>query len=120
MALKEIRVDWETFNFYIHCVIGPHAELKAYVKKRQRRVYKQRATSDLGGLYFLSVPKRGGIVWLPKVPRGPDEIGYLAHEIGHAVWDMCSQRGINLDSVNDEAFCYAIAHGVTTVLKGCK
>lgn len=120
MALKEIRIDWDTFNFTVWCVIGPHRCLQAYVKKRHRRVYAAKSTADLGGLYFRSKPRCGGILWLGKIPRTPKELGYLAHEIGHAVIDMHAQRDLNLDSANDETFCYAIAHGVTAVLKGCK
>lgn len=118
--LKEILVQWETFNFKVYCVIGLHRHLPAYVKKRHRRAYRDRATSDLRGLYFKNKPCRGGILWLPKIPRSADDIGYLAHEIGHAVMDMHTQRGLNLDTMNDETFCYAIAHGVSVVLKGCK
>src|SRR4029079_13911238 len=118
--LKEIKVEWDTFNFKVYVVIGPYAGLRAYVKKRHRRVYRERKVINVCGLYIASKPLCGGILWLPKVPRSPKELGYLAHEIGHAVWDMCDQRGINLDTMNDETFCYAIGHGVTAVLKRCK
>lgn len=119
-GLKEIRIDWDTFNFTVWCVIGPHRHLSAYVKRRHRRVYRAKASADLTGLYFKSIPKRGGILWLSEPPKNPKFLGYLSHEIGHAVIDMHAQRGLNLDSMNDEPFCYAIAHGVTTVLNGCK
>lgn len=120
MALNEILVEWDTFNFTVWCVIGPHRCLPAYVKRKHRRVYKGKASADLSGLYFPAVPKKGGILWLPCVPRTPKEIGYLAHEVGHAVIDMHAQRHLNIDSQNDETFCYAVAHGVTRILEGCK
>lgn len=120
MPLKEIKVEWETFNFKVYCVIGPHKHLPAYVKRRHRRIYKAKATADLGGLYFPSLPKRGGILWLETIPKTPKQLGYLTHEVGHAVIDMHVQRDISLHSENDEPFCYAIAHGVTAILEGCK
>jgi hypothetical protein len=121
VALREIKVSWETFNFKVWCVIGPHRLLPAYVKKKHRRIYKPpKNTTNLGGCYFHSKPKMGGIIWLPRVPRTCREMGYLAHEVGHAVVDMHAQRGLNLDSNNDETFCYAIAQGVTEILEGCK
>jgi hypothetical protein len=119
-GLTEIPILWDTFNFRVWCVIGPHRYLPAYVKKRHRRSYKAKATADCRGLYFKSRPKQGGILWLDKTPRSPKEIGYLTHEVGHAVVDMHAQRGLNLDPDNDETFCYAIAHGVTSILEGLK
>lgn len=119
MALKEIKVEWDTFNFKVWCVIGSHRCLPAYVMKRHRRIYRGNDADDTG-CYFPSRPKSGAILWLSKVPRTPKEHGYLAHEIGHAVIDMFASRNISIDSANDETFCYAIAHGVTGVLKGCK
>lgn len=120
MALKEILVEWDTFNFQIWVVIGPNRCLPSYVKKRHRRVYRSnvRHATEVGGLYFPYLgPKRWGILWLPKRPTTPSELGYLAHEMGHAVMDMHSQCGLNLDNLNDETFCYALARGVTTVLQ---
>lgn len=120
MALREIKVEWDTFNFKIYCVIGPHHLLPAYVRKRHRRVYRYRPEADLRGLYFPHLPLKGGILWLPKKPRTPKELGALAHEVSHAVVDMHSKRGINLDRINDEPFCYSIQHGITTILEACK
>jgi hypothetical protein len=118
--LKEISVDWEMFNFFIHCVIGPHEDLQLYVPFRHRRSYSAPATVDLAGLYFCNLPKKGGILWLRSVPRTPTQIGYLAHEVGHAVMDLTRQRGFRANSKTEETICYAIAHGVETILKGVR
>jgi hypothetical protein len=118
--LKEIRVDWEMFNFYIHCVIGPHDDLGEYVAFRHKRGYEAPATLDLAGLYFNNLPKRGGILWLRTAPRTPVQIGYLAHEVGHAVMDLTRSRGFRPNGKTEETICYAIAHGVETILKGVR
>lgn len=120
MALREIKVRWETFNFTVYCVIGPYRFLSAYIKKRHRRAYKAKAEADLAGLYFASIPKRGAILWLPEEPKTPKQIAVLAHEVSHAVIDMHASRGINLDNENDEPFCYSIQFGIETILKSCK
>lgn len=120
MALKEIVVDWDTFNFRVYCVIGAHRCLKAYVKRRHKRVYKAARSANTAGLYFASVPSVGGILWLEEIPRTPETIGYLAHEMGHAVMDMHEEKRINIDPMNDETFCYAVGHGVQKVLEGLK
>lgn len=120
--MKEIVVHFETFNFRVFCAIGPHRSLPAYIKRRQRRVYKpaRGEATDLGGCYFHCTSRAPGVVWLPSEPRSPEEIGFLAHEMAHAVMDMHAQRSLNLDQMNDETFCYAIMHGVRTVLQECR
>ena len=119
-GLKEILVHWEVFNFKVWCVIGAHKHLAAYIKKRHRRSYRPKRTEDLGGLYFTEKPGCGGILWLPTIPKTAREIGYLAHEVGHAVIDMHCTRQIELSKDNDETFCYSVAHGVTTILEECE
>jgi len=121
MPLKQILVEYETFNFKVWVVIGPHRLLPAFVKRKQRRVYKAKQAVDCAGLYFHERDcHRGGIIWLRDVPSTPKAIGYLAHELGHAVMDMHSRRSINMDNMNDETFCYAVAHGLTKVLEECR
>lgn len=118
--LKEILVEWDVYNFKVYCVIGPYKRLAAYIKRRHRRIYKEAKEENICGLYFKSIPKRGGILWLPKKPTTPQDMGYLAHEVGHAVIDMAAQRGVVIDEVNDETLCYSIAHGVQRILEGCE
>jgi hypothetical protein len=118
--LKEIRVDWEMYNFAVHCVIGPHEDLVPYVLFRHRHIYDAPRKPDIAGLYFPSLPKRGGILWLPVAPRRPAQIGYLAHEVAHAVMDLTRHASFRLNGKTEETICYAIAHGVETILKGVR
>jgi hypothetical protein len=118
--LKEIRVDWEMFNFHIHCVIGPHEDLEGYIKFRQGSGYSAPPAVDCVGLYFYALPKKGGILWLRHKPRSPAQIGYLAHEVGHAVMDLTRTRGFRPNCKTEETICYAIAHGVEAILKGAR
>ncbi len=118
--LKEIRVDWEMFNFTVHCVIGPHEDLRSYIAFRHRRGYDAPKHVDIAGLYFSALPKRGGILWLPVAPRRPAQIGYLAHEVTHAVMDLTRHASFGLNGKTEETICYAIAHGVEQILKGVR
>lgn len=118
--LKEIRVEWEMFNFVVHCVIGPHEDLARYVLFRHRTIYIAPQTPDIAGLYFSALPKCGGILWLRSAPRRPAQIGYLSHEIAHAVMDLTRHASFRMNGKTEETICYAIAHGVEQVLKGAR
>lgn len=115
MALKEVLVDWECFNFQCYVVVGPIRLLPAYVKKRQRQLYK--AEKDVNGLYFPHVSQRGAVLWIPGVPKTAKDYGVLAHEMTHCVLDMHTQRGIMVDRDNDEPLCYSVQYGITSVLE---
>ena len=114
--LKEVSVTWETFDFMTYCVVGPHEDLDKYVRWRHHRKYNIPAKRDTDGLHFNSIPSKGSIIWLPRMPRKAKDIGTLAHEISHAVLDMVATRNIAVSTKYQEPFCYAISHGVETIL----
>jgi hypothetical protein len=118
--LKEIYVEWEMFNFAVFCVIGPHEDLANYIPYRHKRSYDAPTNPDISGLYFSALPKCDGILWLAKSPRRPAQIGYLAHEMGHAVLNLVQRAGIRVNSKTEETICYAIGHGIEQVLKGVR
>jgi hypothetical protein len=119
-GLKEIRIDWEMFNFVVWCVIGPHADLPRYIMFRHRSTYDASIQKDVAGLYFYALPRKGGVLWLPAKPRTPEQIGYLTHEMGHAVMNLTRHASFKPNGHTEETICYALAHGVEQVLKGIR
>lgn len=117
MALKEILVEWECFNFQCHVVVGPRRLLPAYIKKRLKCVYKHEKDADINGLYFPHQPQRGAVLWIPRVPQTPKDYAVLAHEMTHCALDLHSQRAIKVDQDNDEPLAYLVEHGVRSVLE---
>jgi len=61
------------------------------------------------------------IIWLPRKPRGPKELGTLAHEAAHATrFIFVSQLGIPITAGNDEVYCHCIGWIVRRVLEQAK
>lgn len=85
------------------------AEVTVYILKRMKDIPKKHHvekshTSGSDALVFCE-EKRGVmryVICLPKIPRG----GLLAHEITHLVNMIFEDRGIKLDTLNDEPQAY--------------
>jgi hypothetical protein len=50
------------------------------------------------------------IIWLPKIPKTPTEIGTAQHELFHAICDCMRWAGIHLVNDTEEAYCHLIKH----------
>lgn len=57
--------------------------------------------------------KRAGyipIIWLPKIPVTPEEIGVLNHELFHAICHCMRWASIPLGEDSEEAWCHLIKY----------
>lgn len=115
-GLREVRVHFGTFDFPFYCVAGPWADFPDYVAWRHRESANWlRGRVEQRGLYVQAFGKPP-IVWIPRCPRTPREIGTLAHEVLHIVKLMGEWAGIHFGEDTQEVFCHALGHGVTTIL----
>jgi hypothetical protein len=115
--LLEIPIAWEMYNFHVCCVIGPHEDLPRYLRYRQKIDYAYPEGSGIAGLYFRHLGDYAGVLWLASVPRKPHQLGFLAHEMGHASMDLVRYAGMRLNGKTEETLCYALAYGVERVLE---
>jgi hypothetical protein len=118
--LKEFAVEWEMFYFKIYVVIGPHADLKDYVLWRSRIDYDPAVHGrvSLAGLYFQSHSGgQPGVLWLAAKPRSPEQVGFLVHELFHAVMDMARIKDFRMNSKTEETIAYALTYGVERILE---
>lgn len=113
--LREVEVWWEMFNFHVWVVVGPIDDLEPYARWRLGREIN--IDTEMEGCYIDAVPKRGGVLWLPHMPRSAADYGVLAHEVSHAVMDMLFSRRVKVERKHQETFAYAISHGVESILK---
>lgn len=120
--LRELVVNWDTFYFSIYVVIGPHADLARYLKWRSNIDYNadHHDLSTLMGLYFDAGKRKNGVLWLAAVPRTPEQIGFLAHEMFHAVMDMVRVKAFRLNAKTEETIAYALTYGVESVMEGVR
>lgn len=60
-----------------------------------------------------------GVVRLPKFPKSPSEIAYMAHELLHATCWMLWYCGVDFDNrfINNEAYTYLHEHLVRNTLE---
>jgi hypothetical protein len=119
--LKEFAIEWEMFYFAIWVVIGPHADVKDYVRWRSRIDYDPASLGHedhtLAGLYFSVNRGNRGILWLASKPRTPEQVGFMVHELFHAVMDMARCKSFRMNSKTEETIAYALTYGVEQILE---
>lgn len=125
LGLREIRVNFGTFDRELICLVGPYANVGKFVAwkvddplvlKTIEQDDKSRGVGARGRYYH----RRGyiPIIWIPRVPRTPREHATLAHEMLHVVRTIMEWAGIPLNEDTEEAYCHALGHGVEKVLAG--
>jgi hypothetical protein len=117
--LKEFTVEWEMFYFVVWVVIGPFADVKDYVRWRSGIDFDpdNYESGTLAGLYFPSHKGNRGILWLAAKPRTPEQVGFLVHELFHAVMDMARIKAFRMNSKTEETIAYALTYGVEQILE---
>lgn len=118
LGFRQIVVRYEMFRYEFECIIGPKKNVGKYAATQHDNPAHSadyEVTDQLAKFYCRTgfVP----IIWLPRFPRTPHDYELLAHEVGHAVIFMLEERGVPIDHKNDETFCYALGHGVRTILE---
>jgi len=64
---------------------------------------------DVKGVVF-SNPGHPPVMWIPKIPRTPEEMGVVAHEMFHLVACIMDYVNIPLDDSSEEAYAYMYSH----------
>lgn len=107
---KTFHIHAGTYDFGINFVISE--DKKRTVKYLQFKLgdsYINESHLDCLGKVF----DRHGycpIVWLPKKPKSPSEVGTLYHELFHIVCCIMRWANIPLSSDSEEAYCHLIKH----------
>lgn len=119
-ALQVVPIWVPVYDVGIIFAYGSRENLGGYA----RHVYDD-PRFELSGPYrglHLSKPGYVSIVWMPSVPRTPEEVGTLTHELLHVVRRLLGLVGIPLNEDTDEAYCYLFGYLVKEVLGniGCK
>lgn len=117
-GLREIEIDFGAFDYSATCVVGPLKNLPKYV---QWSFSDKSFTIDrqYEGL-FLARDGRSPILWIPRKPRSPKDMGTLVHECMHLVHYVMTWANIRLTDDTDEVYGHTIGHVVGTILKGLK
>lgn len=115
--LKEIRVEFGMFENAILCIVGPRADVAVYVEWKHERPVAPfwSETPSLGSTFYRHGYKP--IVWVPRRPRTPRELGTLAHELLHAIrWLMQEWASIDFTNETQEVYCHALGFCMAEVL----
>ena len=122
-GLRSVKVDFGMFNTELACVFGPPAGVQDYVRWQcsDPGLEINDMTRVRGHFFFQPQGKGPPIIYMPRVPRTPRDLGTLAHECLHAVTHVMDYYGVppcNVDA--DEVYAHAIGHLMTKILEGLR
>lgn len=104
----------------LYFVAGKYTDFERYCKWHFKDQHFQCWRSEIGkhpeGLH-LKKPGYWSVIWLPRVPKKPNEIGVLAHEISHAVLRICEWAGIPITDDTSEIIAFMHGYLLECILK---
>jgi hypothetical protein len=114
----EVRLD--VFEFKFQCIIGPRENIEKYLTRRWPDIPINPISQTARALTFFRA-RADPIIWLPRRPRTPKDIGTLAHEVLHVLTAFLVESvGLQLNYETDEAFCYPLGYAIETILERAK
>lgn len=119
LGFKAIDVHFGTFDFELHCIVGPRKNVLKYVRWKMSDDEVTWSYDNRGSCFC-----RDGyqpIIWIPGKPKTSREYGTLAHEVFHVVRHMFGDwAGMPLSRDSEEAYAHAISYAVTKILDATK
>lgn len=113
--MKVVTIDLVMYPAEVTFIMG--CTLEEFKNKAKR--IKQPCVFDVAdyhssyGLCFKGCSGLNPLIWLEAYPTDPKTIGYLVHEVSHAIFAISNELG----NVNEEEFfCYASQYVVSQVL----
>lgn len=106
---KTFQVHAGTYDFGINFCITPDTKRACKWINFKIEIADYVTTGDLDCL-GKRIFRNGycPIVWLPQIPKTPDQLGTLSHEIFHSVCDVMRWANISLTNDTEEAYCHLI------------
>ena len=96
-------------------------ELKRYVDESViKRVYDDNEFNGKKALTYMNQDCGVFFVWMPNKPSTAEDLGFLVHELFHAVVEMCEIIGAELVSQSQEFYAYLIGYLTERVITDCK
>ena len=114
-GFKAVGVRFDVYDYEFQVIFGKPDNVVAYVASRLGIASWDHPGNHRGMTYLRS--GMAPIVWMPRPPRTPNELGTLSHELMHVVAAMLVGKGMGLTNASDEAFAYAMGYAVRRVLE---
>lgn len=115
MPVRTFRIHAGTYDFSINFIITENIDkavsfvnFKLGLPSERTLIITKEDFDCLGKRFY-----RYGycpIIWLPKKPETPSELGTAYHEIFHVVCDIMRWAVIHLTNDSEEAYCHLIKH----------
>lgn len=117
LGLREVSVHFGTFDYALNCLVGPYKNVEKYVAwKFEDPGYRTDSPHEVKGRYFYRIGY-APIIWVPRKPRTPDEIGTLAHEVMHAIhYLLVDWAEIPFTADTQEVYCHAMGLAMRELL----
>lgn len=114
------ELDGGTFNMTIDILVGSDkAKAIQYVNYQFDTKYTVDILNGIGGMTFTN---EGGylIIWVANLNKTPEDIGYIEHELLHAVVYIMNYSGVTLSEESEETFTYELSYLTRQLYKHVK
>ena len=121
-GIRVIHLDADPFDVDVKVVIGSDALAASKVLRYWTGDMNiQAATLNVRGMTIWPDRNIPGIpcIWIPSIPKTPDEQGVLAHEMTHIVQMLMSYVGVTLTEASEEAYAYMVGYLTRQFYEGC-
>lgn len=115
-GFAEITVQLDVYDAFFTCIFGKPDKLLPFLDQRLGRANWTAPEARHRGMTYTWTGK-APVVWMPRPPRSPAEIGVLAHEIVHVLTAILVEKGLRLTESSEEAFAYAMGFCLRSVLE---
>ena len=117
LKMKEVVMNLGMFDFYVICAIGPFASLEKYLQfKFDDEDLKFKDTGFNAKGRFSWSDGFTPVIWIPKYPVNPRDIGSLSHECLHAVMYVLHWADIKPNDDTEEVIAHMLSYLVSTIL----
>lgn len=118
-GFEEISIPLAIYDASFTCIFGAPDKLMPFLDRRLGRANWTMPDATHRGMTYTWHGK-APVVWMPRRPRSPAEIGVLAHEIVHILTAILVEKGLKLSDSSEEAFAYAMSFCMRSVLERVK
>ncbi len=83
-------------------------ELRKYVSEKAISQAFEKCNFEGKGQMYINQHLGIFFIWMPNKPESAEDVGFLIHEISHAVISIMQTIGVNLSDDSEEIYAYTI------------
>jgi len=116
LGLMEYRYRPGVYNYTVIIIVGKEESVPAFIKGMRDVVVD---VPDAKGICYV-FDKYAPILWIPRNPKTPEELGTLAHEVVHIMSHFSVWIGTKINPETDELFAHFTSYLISQFLTDIK